>query len=549
MSEVFPFTAIQGQDAFKKALILVLIDPTLGGVLAVGDRGAGKTTLIRSLADLMTEAQTHFPFINLPIGATEDRLLGHVNVERLINQKQEQILSGLLAQADRGILYVDEINLLNDYLMDVLLDASSSGSYHLEREGLSQRFDSRFILIGSMNPEEGSLRPQLRDRFGFSVAVNASQRAEDRVKIIQNRLAFDQNPEAFISTHRPAQEQLKAQIIKARKQLEKVQVSRENLEQSVAIALSHQVEGLRADILLAKAARALAAFHNRLEVTEEDLNEVAPLVLQHRSNSPDKPQNKPSPQNNQPQEAPQNASNPNPAPQMEPVKPSTSLSLKGGKVSTVNGVHEELIVGKTHRSEAPAATEKTDVRKTVTQYVATDRLEIKKKYEAIKAWPKVVFLIDSSGSMIKDQAISYVKGLVNKTIQQDWKTGFAIIAIHHSKAQTLLSFSREAHKIEEVLSRLPIGGKTNMIAGFDQLSRLLNPTQRLNTQVFIMTDGRFNTGTSGDVLDETIRLGLQQLRGFSSVTVVDSEQGLVRLGLARVFAQKIGGHYQIIERA
>ena len=545
----FPFTAIQGQDAFKKALILVLIDPTLGGVLAVGDRGAGKTTLIRSLADLMREAQTHFPFINLPIGATEDRLLGHVNVERLINQKQEQISPGLLAQADRGILYVDEINLLNDYLMDVLLDASSSGSYHLEREGLSQRFDSRFILIGSMNPEEGSLRPQLRDRFGFSVAVNASQLPEDRVWIIRNRLAFDQNPEAFISTHRPAQEQLKAQIIKARKQLEKVQVSRENLEQSVAIALSHQVEGLRADILLVKAARALASFHNRLEVTEEDLNEVAPLVLHHRSNSSDKPQNNPSPRNNQPQETPQNASDPNPAPQMEPMKPSTSLSLKGGKVSTVNGTHENLPVGKTHRSEAPAATEKTDVRKTVTQYVATDRLEIKKKHEVIKACPKVIFLIDSSGSMLKDQAISYVKGLVNKTIQQGRKTGFAIIAIHHSKAQTLLPFSREAHKIEEVLSSLPIGGKTNMIAGFDQLSQLLNPTQRLNTQVFIMTDGRFNTGASGDVFDETVRLCLQQLRGFSSVTVVDSEQGLVRLGLARVFAQKIGGHYQIIERA
>ena len=545
----FPFTAIQGQDAFKKALILVLIDPALGGVLAVGDRGAGKTTLIRSLADLMTEKQTHFPFINLPIGTTEDRLLGHVNVERLINQKQEQILPGLLAQADRGILYVDEINLLNDYLMDVLLDASSSGSYHLEREGLSRRFDSRFILIGSMNPEEGSLRPQLRDRFGFSVAATASQRAEDRVKIIQNRLAFDQNPEAFISTHRHAQEKLKAQIIKARKQLAKVQVSRENLEQSVAIALSHQVEGLRADILLVKAARALAAFHNRLEVTEEDMNEVAPLVLHHRSNSPDEPQNKPSPQNNQPQEASQNASDPNPAPQMESVKPSTSLSLKGGKVSTVNGTHEDLAVGKTHRSEIPATIEKTDIRKTVTQYVATDRLEIKKKHEAINAQPKVVFLIDSSGSMLKDKAISYVKGLVNKTIQQGRKTSFAIIAIHHSKAQTLLPFSREAHKMEEVLNGLPIGGKTNMIAGFDQLSQLLNPTQRPNTQVFIMTDGRFNTGVPGNVLDETVRAGFRQLKGFSSVTVVDSEQGAVRLGLALVFAQKIGGHYQIIEPA
>ena len=545
----FPFTAIQGQDAFKKALVLVLIDPALGGVLAVGDRGAGKTTLIRSLADLMTEEQTHFPFINLPIGATEDRLLGHVNVERLINQKQEQILPGLLAQADRGILYVDEINLLNDYLMDVLLDASSSGNYHLEREGLSRRFDSRFILIGSMNPEEGSLRPQLRDRFGLSVAVNASTLPEDRVKIIQNRLAFDQNPEAFISTHRPAQEQLKAQIINARKQLEKVQVSEENLEQSVAIALSHQVEGLRADILLVKAARALAAFHNRLKLTEEDLNEVAPLVLQHRSNSPDEPQNNPSPQNNQPQEAPQNTDAPTPpTPQMEQIKPSTSLSLKGGKVSAGKGTSEDLLVGKTHRSEVPATIEKADVRKTVTQYVATDRLEIKKKHEAINAQPKVVFLIDSSGSMLKDKAISYVKGLVNKTIQQGRKTGFAIIAIHHSKAQTLLPFSREAHKMEEALSRLPIGGKTNMIAGFDQLNQLVNPAQRLNTQVFIMTDGRFNTGASGSVLDETVRAGLRQLRGFSSVTVVDSEQGLVRLGLARGFAQKIGSHYQSIEQ-
>ena len=162
---IFPFTAICGQDDFKLALLLCMIDPSLGGVLALGDKGTGKTTTVRALQSLMKNIESDFPFVNLPIGATEDRVLGSVHLETLINEKKLEVQKGLLSKAHQGILYIDEINLLNDYLMDVLLDASSSGGYFLERDTISQWLDSRFCLVGTMNPEEGDLRPQLLDRF------------------------------------------------------------------------------------------------------------------------------------------------------------------------------------------------------------------------------------------------------------------------------------------------------------------------------------------------------------------------------------------------
>ena len=286
----FPFSAIVGQDDFKLTLIVNLIDPLIGGVLAIGDKGTGKTTLIRSLTNLM-KSQESSPFVNLPIGVSEDRLLGSINLEELINEKKETIKLGLMAQAHNGVLYVDEVNLLQDYLTDILLDASASGNYYLEREGVSRYFKSRFCLVGSMNPEEGSLRPQLKDRFGLSVNITTTTDAKVRQQIIKQRFQFDDNPAEFVATYKNKDESIATQIAKAKKNLTSVIINDAIIEYCSELAIQHQVEGLRADILLLKTARAYTSYINETEVTKEAVDKIADFVLNHRSSNQNQNQN------------------------------------------------------------------------------------------------------------------------------------------------------------------------------------------------------------------------------------------------------------------
>lgn len=279
----YPFTAIVGQEDFKLCLILNLIDPGLGGVLASGDKGTGKTTTVRALSQLMGSGQV--PFINLPLGATEDRVLGSIALEPLINDKRKVVEKGLLAQAHGGILYIDEINLLNDYLMDVLLDAAASGGYYLEREGISQWLESRFCLVGTMNPEEGNLRPQLLDRFGLCVDVFTPTSIEQRMEISSRRLSFDTVPEDFLKKFSEEEAQLKNSILNARTRLPELTIPEKVSRKCTELALEHKVEGMRADILLMKAARAYAAYGGRNSLTIKDVDAVAKFVLKHRSNN------------------------------------------------------------------------------------------------------------------------------------------------------------------------------------------------------------------------------------------------------------------------
>ena len=280
---IFPFTAIVGQEDFKLCLILNLIDPGLGGVLASGDKGTGKTTTVRALSQLMGAEQVSF--VNLPLGATEDRVLGSIALEPLINEKKKIVEKGLLAQAHGGILYIDEINLLNDYLMDVLLDAAASGGYYLEREGISQWLESRFCLAGTMNPEEGDLRPQLLDRFGLCVEVLTPKSIEQRMEISSRRLSFDTEPAAFLEKYSKQEAVLRHRINGAQNSLSNLHIPEEVSRKCTELALEHQVEGMRADILLLKTARAYAAYEGRQAVTAKDVDVIAKFVLKHRSNT------------------------------------------------------------------------------------------------------------------------------------------------------------------------------------------------------------------------------------------------------------------------
>lgn len=314
---VFPFTAIVGQEEMKLALLLNVIDPKIGGVMIMGDRGTGKSTTIRALADLLPEidviegdpfnsspidpdlmgddvrekVEQNIPvnivkkkvqMVDLPLGATEDRVCGTIDIEKALSEGVKAFEAGLLAKANRGILYVDEVNLLDDHLVDVLLDSAASGWNTVEREGISIRHPARFVLVGSGNPEEGELRPQLLDRFGMHAEIRTVKEPDLRVQIVEQRGEFDQNPPAFCEKYQAQQDDLQAKLVKAQDLLPQVNVDYELRVKISEVCSELDVDGLRGDIVTNRASKAIAAFEGRTEVTVDDIRRVMTLCLRHR---------------------------------------------------------------------------------------------------------------------------------------------------------------------------------------------------------------------------------------------------------------------------
>jgi magnesium chelatase subunit I len=312
----FPFSAIVGQDEMKRALLIAAVDPGVGGVLAFGDRGTGKSTAVRALAALLPPmlvvADCRFacdpaapdewcaecaarpagdsralrdvavPVVDLPLGATEDRVVGALDLERALTRGEKAFEPGLLARANRGFLYIDEVNLLEDHLVDLLLDVAASGENVVEREGLSVRHPARFVLVGSGNPEEGELRPQLLDRFGLSVEVRTPAEIPTRVEVVRRRDAFERDRAAFVAEWAPEDALLRDRIATARARLRSVAVADAVLEQAAALCLRLGTDGLRAELTLLRAARALAAFEGANDVELAHVRAVAPSALRHR---------------------------------------------------------------------------------------------------------------------------------------------------------------------------------------------------------------------------------------------------------------------------
>lgn len=293
----FPFSALVGQPELQRALLLAAIDPGIGGVLVSGPRGTAKSTAARALAALLppTPAALPAPFVTLPLAASVEQLVGTLNVEDVLRDGRLRLAPGLLARAHHGVLYVDEVNLLPDALVDALLDAAASGVNTVERDGISQQHAARFVLVGTMNPEEGDLRPQLLDRFGLSVALANPADAGQRVAIVRARLGFDEQPLALAEKHAVGQARLAAAVAAARAVLPRLVWSDAVLHRAASCALAASVDGMRADLVMLRAARALAAFEGRTEVTPADVDAVAELALAHRRAagtgvSPPKPQ-------------------------------------------------------------------------------------------------------------------------------------------------------------------------------------------------------------------------------------------------------------------
>ncbi|MET1113343.1 MAG: AAA family ATPase [Comamonas sp.] len=274
----FPFTALQGQQQLQTALLLVAVDPLLGGVLVEGPRGTAKSTSARALAELLPAGR----FVNLPLGATEEQLVGSLDLEAALQDSAVRFRPGLLAQAHQGILYVDEVNLLADGLVDLLLDVSASGINRVERDGVSHQHPARIALIGTMNPEEGQLRPQLLDRFGLFVQLGNVPDVATRKAIVKTRMAFDADHEAFIARHADAQQALSLRVAAARDSVAALQWSDAVHDHVAQLCQQAGVEGVRADLVMLRAARAHAALAGRGEITLADVDAVAELALAHR---------------------------------------------------------------------------------------------------------------------------------------------------------------------------------------------------------------------------------------------------------------------------
>lgn len=274
----YPFTALVGQAALQRVLLLAAIDPAIGGLLIAGPRGTAKSTAARSLAALLPGA----PFITLPLAASLEQLVGTLSLQDALQSGQVTFAPGLLARAHGGVLYVDEVNLLPDALVDALLDAAASGVNTVERDGISHQHAARLVLVGTMNPEEGVLRPQLLDRFGLSLQLANPQDAATRSAIVRARLAFEADPQALLAAHQAGLEQLGAQIATARERLSQLDWSDAVLERAAELALAAGVDGLRADLVMLRAARALAALEGRSAVLPADVDAVAELALAHR---------------------------------------------------------------------------------------------------------------------------------------------------------------------------------------------------------------------------------------------------------------------------
>ncbi len=314
MRTCFPFSAIVGQEEMKRALMVAAVDPSVGGVLVFGDRGTGKSTAVRALAALLPPMQVvagcrygcdprpkaarceeclargkslpaqtaPVPVVDLPLGATEDRVVGALDLERALTRGERAFEPGLLARANRGFLYIDEVNLLEDHLVDLLIDVAASGENVVEREGLSVRHPARFVLVGSGNPEEGELRPQLLDRFGLSVEVSTPGDIASRIDIVRRRDAFERDPAAFTATWRAEDDRLRQRIEAARALLASVEVPDAVLEQAARLCMALGTDGLRAELTLLRVARVLAALDGAPAATDAHVRQAAPSALRHR---------------------------------------------------------------------------------------------------------------------------------------------------------------------------------------------------------------------------------------------------------------------------
>ncbi|WP_148882897.1 VWA domain-containing protein [Thermococcus aciditolerans] len=617
---VFPFSAIVGQEKAKLALLCVAVNPLIGGVLLKGDKGTGKSTLVRALANVLPEIEVvaDCPFncnprnplemcdscyeryengeelpiakrkmrvVDLPLSVTIDRLVGTVDVERFLKEGKKALQPGILAEANRGVLYIDEVNLLDDYIADSLLDAAAMGWNTIEREGISFRHPARFILVGSMNPEEGELRPQILDRFGLCVEVSAPMNPEERIEIVKRVEEFHEDPISFYKKFESEEKKLTERIVKAREILPKVEISDDLLKLLAETVVNLGIKTNRAEIATIKTAKAIAALNGRRRVSLEDLEKAMELALPHRLR--DRPFQKP--------------------PRMRPPKP------KDGKGHDHKGDHKhehkkEEKGGKRNQESQSRGTgnleqnfrsseakipriesrnfdggefrgyrSSRDVSVTVINFprgvpvsylppvnggikdvdfynsliwavlngkkppIKLDLNDVRVRVRKTKAPTLWVLLLDSSGSMAVQKRISIAKGIAEKLVENGYtkRSKMALIVAKGNQAEIFVPPTKNYWEVLEKIESVPTGGRTPLSSALYNLLLLANrermKDKSVKVRAFLITDGKANVPLFGKRIKEEITELARALKKREiELTIYDTRGRGINPGLSYV---------------
>jgi magnesium chelatase subunit D len=571
----YPFSAIVGHELLRLALVLCAVRPEIGGVLIRGEKGTAKSTAVRGLAAVLAEAGFG-RLVELPIGATEDRVIGSLDLQRVLRDGEHAFTPGLLAEAHRGVLYVDEVNLLNDHLVDVLLDAAAMGRVHIERDGVSHSHEARFLLVGTMNPEEGELRPQLLDRFGLTVDVRASRDVDERAEVIRLRMAFENDPDGFVRRYADQDQDLARRISDARAAVGDVVLPDRELRRIASLCAAFGVDGMRADLVLARAAVAHAAWRGADTVDETDIRLAAQLALPHRrrrdpfdepgldpqqlddalaQTSDEDPEPDPDPPDGggtaAEDIAPQAHSDAPPKPSGPPAPPFRARLL------TVPGVGDGAPGRRSrarNRSGATVSAHPTDgfgvhlfgtvlaaARRSVKPgppHVAYD--DVRRAIREGREANLVIFVVDASGSMAARDRMAAVSGATLSLLRDAYqrRDKVAVITFRGSDATVLLPPTSSVHIASRRLARFDTGGKTplaqGLLAARSMVARERVRESARRSLVVVLTDGRATGGA--DPLGRAEAAATLLLAEGASAVVVDCETSWVRLGLAEQLA-------------
>jgi magnesium chelatase subunit D len=576
-SPTFPFVAVTGQSLLKLALTLLAVNPLIGGLLISGPRGSAKTTLARGLSDLLPKA-SQGKFVTLPLGASEEMLIGSLDLQQALNDQKVTFNPGLLAKAHQGVLYVDEVNLLPDALVDQLLDVAASRRNIIERDGISHQHDADFLLIGTMNPDEGELRPQLQDRFGLSVSLGNQYSIEERIEIVERRESFDQSPDAFIANYAALQTNIMKQIDQAQSLLSNVQCTSKLRREIAERCHSAGVDGMRADIVWYRAALSHAAWQGRDKVKLEDIEAVEPLVLEHRRNEtsqtppsqspppfsrpPAKPDNTDTQTEQQAQQQQSSAEHSDNdsdwggmPPQQQAIEHIQRLALKmvSKEPSVKTGQAKSKVLAGKQKGGVNGGTRQGTQDAASINWFATlannaSKSQGKKnwqwQYKKARSGKTILHLVllDTSASTLAAQAFAKSKSVVLQIAEQAYllREQLAVMSFGNNQVKWLLPQVRAPKQLTPLLNQTPAGGGTPIREVLQQAQHFLLGTRRkhpeVQIQTYILTDGRTTQSLNG-------------LQLIGQCTLIDTEQSPIKRGRAVAIAESLGAKYLSLNNA